>query len=385
MSEIISLRCFFVTAFLLPVSCSSNNFIGFETSSTRNDIILDRDHRIDAYLHPDGALRSLALRSTAAVVKPSSIDLSDPENVTPATLDSIGIQFNLCRDQAFFDDSYLAQCSGTLIDHDLILTSYNCLEVSGGCDEAHFVFNYYKRADNAVQRLTARDVFRCKQVEVLANSFVTHPDRVGSHNYAIVRLDRSTSPRFEPAAVRRSAQPVSIGQEIAIIGYPVGTPVKIASNGFVQRSSENRDFFTANVDSFAASSGSGYYQVGDYELAGVHFGTTSSHFDSVDGCLVARQVCPDCAESFASYVYPAIQELCEQTTSLRLCNTVSGYVFGLEADGTVYHYVGDQTANTVYLCVNGLCEPASRHGDRWEIEDCCYFWQDIRLRSQDSG
>ena len=46
----------------------------------------------------------------------------------------------------------------------------------------------------------------------------------------------------------------------------------------------------------------------------------------------------------------------------------AGPVFGIEADGTLYHLDGGQTGNFVFLCVNGDCRTATRNGNRWERE-----------------
>ena len=49
-------------------------------------------------------------------------------------------------------------------------------------------------------------------------------------------------------------------------------------------------------------------------------------------------------------------------------NSTGGFVFGIEADGTIYHLDGGQTAGFVYLCTNGNCISAQKNGNRWEAE-----------------
>jgi|GEM_PF-875918 len=44
----------------------------------------------------------------------------------------------------------------------------------------------------------------------------------------------------------------------------------------------------------------------------------------------------------------------------------AAYVFGLQSNGLAYHPVGNQTANWVYLCLNGDCRTAVKNGSRYE-------------------
>ena len=51
---------------------------------------------------------------------------------------------------------------------------------------------------------------------------------------------------------------------------------------------------------------------------------------------------------------------------LTLANASSANVFGMQADGVVYHLDGGQSASFVYLCVNGDCRTATKANGRYE-------------------
>jgi hypothetical protein len=49
-------------------------------------------------------------------------------------------------------------------------------------------------------------------------------------------------------------------------------------------------------------------------------------------------------------------------------SSAASYVFGLDADGVMYHVNGGQTGAWVYLCLNGDCRQATKNGNRYEYK-----------------
>ena len=396
----------------LSFSCDEYDWSNPQLSQSENEVVYGSDDRQDVYAHPDSTLKNLAQKSTVALMSLSAFNTSNPNNYTIRSSSTLGSSYNLCSDQRFYNDPRSAFCSGTLVDDDLIITAGHCVETQSECESTQFVFNYYKTSDNQLQTITSQDVFRCKKLEAHALG------QVGNQylDYAVIRLDRNASPRFSPAPVHTEKQPIAVGAEVAVLGFPTGIPLKIAAGGFVTRNNANdQDYFEATLDTFGGNSGSGVYRMGTYDMVGILVRGATDYIDR-GSCTIVNQIAQNStggAEDI-TYVSAAVEDYCNDGSSTRLCGdtpqpqpscsdnirnqgeedvdcggpcaacpsspnpspspspsppqTNTNFVFGLEADGTLYHYDGGQSAGFVYLCLNSNCRTAQLNNGRWETE-----------------
>jgi hypothetical protein len=132
--------------------------------------------------------------------------------------------------------------------------------------------------------ITVDDVFSCD--EIVAREYRWNQD------FAVVRLDRSATPRFTPASVHWGGlfEYGPDGGSIVMIGHPVGLPMKIADNAIVKES--HVDYFQANVDAFGGNSGSGVFNLPGEVVGILVRGVTDFDYDSDGDCYVTR-VCDE--------------------------------------------------------------------------------------------
>ncbi|AKQ67243.1 Trypsin domain protein [Myxococcus hansupus] len=282
-------------------------------------LIYGHDSREDVYRHPDAHLRARAHQSTVAIMRPGDINASDPNNVSfnGGTLKN---EANLCDTERFLNDPAASDCTGTLIDDDLVLTSGTCVVLGGDCENLRFVFNYYRDSPISYQRVTAQDVFQCAKVEVAKYGYWNGL----AYNYAIIRLDRSATPRFTPAPVLPASAALDSNAPISIVGTSEGTPFKLDTNGTIRNGNPlTLDSFMAHTNTFWGQIGSAAYEPDTNTVVGM-FTDGLADYTTNGACNVVN-LCPNTgcpnvpvAEQY-SYARPAIDEFCGVSTSRRLC------------------------------------------------------------------
>jgi hypothetical protein len=279
------------------------------------EVVYGTDDRMDVFAHPDATLRARAQQSTVALMSPSAINTSNPGAVT-FNSPTLQEDLNLCSSERFLNDPTAAFCSGTLIDDDLVLTAGHCITKARDCLNTRFVFNYYRTSDTTLQTVTTADIFSC--TSIVARQQSSTKGKV--LDYAIVRIDRSATPRFTPAPVRKGLVPLSLGQNVAVIGSGSGMPFKIDAGGTLRDPRSGIvDFFEATTDTFAGNSGSGVYETGTYNLAGILV-RGETDYRSNGTCNVVNTCSEtDCSGEDSTYVGPALDHFCSLATSGRLC------------------------------------------------------------------
>lgn len=286
-----------------------------ELSEVSTPVVYGADNRTDVFAHADATLRSRAQLATVALMRPTAINTSNPNNVTFSS-PTLQQGFNLCAGQRFLTDPTPAFCSGTLIDDDLVLTAGHCITSAANCSNTRFVFNFYRPSALTLQTVTTADVFSCQSIVVRQQAVV------GGRNldYAIVRIDRSASPRFTPAPVRTAATALSVGQNVAVIGSGSGIPFKIDSGGSVRDPrGSTLDFFVASTDTFGGNSGSGVYETASYTVAGILVRGETDYVAQGSCNIVNTCTEAGCRGEDITYTHPALDAFCAVGTSERLC------------------------------------------------------------------
>jgi V8-like Glu-specific endopeptidase len=289
---------------------------GAPTGTEQQSVVYGTDDRADVYAHPNATLRARAQQSTVALMNPSKINTSNPNNVT-FTASTLGSAYNLCSTERFRDDLTPAFCSGTLIDDDLVLTAGHCITSAAECTGTRFVFKFYKTSATSLETVTTADIFSCQSIVARQQGTVNGRNL----DYAIVRLDRPATPRFTPAPVRTAATALAVGQNVTVIGSGSGIPFKIDAGGTVRDArAATQDYFVATTDTFGGNSGSGVYEMANHTVAGILVRGENDYVAN-GGCTVVN-VCTEtgCRGEDITYVRPAIEAYCAVATSTRLCS-----------------------------------------------------------------
>ena len=295
-------------------------------------VIYGTDDRQDVYAHPDMNLRALAQGSIVALMRDTALDLTDPMNVAFTGTNTLSTSQNLCPGQRFENDPAHSDCSGTLIDDDLVLTAGHCFtapDTDAGasgpstCQNVRFVFKYYHEAAGRLATITRNDVFSC--AEIITRVERTNPDGT-LQDYAFVRLDRSAAPRFSPVRVARSNAPTAAGQSITVIGFGSGIPAKIDSGGTVTdiRASAG-DFFEVNSDTFSGNSGSGVFDTTTREMLGILVRGATDYVPTMGGSCNVANICAsvpsgtDCGGESVNRLSVPFEDFCTRRPMHRLC------------------------------------------------------------------
>ena len=251
-------RMFYLVLVLALCSCSEEKEEGFFSKESTNyglicqnddakaaskaeltiKAIYGVDNRLDWFESP-GKTKDYWAKATLAMMSASNLfPESDGYRISASTYkDRVG----LCDGQPFENQPSASFCSGFLVSQDLVVTAGHCVQDLSDCRNT--VFDYAKQEANQDSFYIPREsVYGCE--EVVAQS-------TGANDFAVIRLDRPVLDRT-PLNIRRSGG-VNRGDQVMLIGHPMGLPSKIADGGFVQSVG---DKIEASVDAFAANSGS---------------------------------------------------------------------------------------------------------------------------------
>jgi V8-like Glu-specific endopeptidase len=282
-----------------------------DIASLDQPIIYGEDDRRDVYDQPESNLREIARTSIVALIpkarlqRPATGELL--LNATP-----LGTAYHLCKGERFYEQPTAADCTGVLIDSDLIVTAGHCVQ-EAKCSDYHFVFDYFYRAPGQLEPISANDVFACRQLVAHETS-----RRNGREiDYALIQLDRPAIGRT-PLKIRRSA--ANDDEALSVLGSGSGLPIKIDSGARVitARAAE-RDYFEIEADTFEGSSGSA---IVDREgaLLGILVRGGPDYVENADGgCNVVNRApraltgtlpSGDPAHEEASYATSAVDALC---------------------------------------------------------------------------
>jgi Trypsin-like peptidase domain len=305
-----------------------------QTSIDRLDtpLIGGNDSRRDVYAHPDPWLRDIARNSVAAMIPTIGLDTTDPSNVRLVTPPySLGTRHSLCPGQRFADDPTSAHCTAFLIGPDTVMTDLHCVGATCGSGSTaySFVFNYLRDDESgALHRLTTADVFSCDSV--LAHSPATGGPT--DEDWAIVRLDRLATPRFQPIPLHRGPTTSLMHHQVAVIGSPSGIPLKIANDGIVTWDDLTGDrpkiFEVDGVDMLGGNSGSPLIDLADYTAVGLLFaGPIDPEYIPNGSCNVVNTVPDATSFIFGDFINVAIDGYCSGLTPPKpsFCN--DGIIF----------------------------------------------------------
>lgn len=282
------------------------------------EVVYGTDDRVDPFDYGDAAWAARAQEFTVALVPASQVDTSDPNDVRIGTR-TLQERLNVCEDERFASQPASADCSGTLIDTDLVLTAGHCIN---NCASSRFVFDYAMTSSGTPGVITSDDVYSCV-------AFLGYQQSSTGLDYTVVRLDRPVTGRT-PAPVRVAATALPVGTDLVVTGHPSGLPLKIADNASVRSNASNLNLFVANLDTFVGNSGSGVFDENTGELVGVLVRGAQDYVQDGD-CLRVNQ-CPDegCRGEDVVYGFHALRDACRRTEA-SFCSCGDGACSPLES------------------------------------------------------
>lgn len=174
----------------------------------------------------------------------SAIDSDAPTFYEYSAL-SLQENINACSTERFIDQPTLMTCTGFLIGEDVLVTAGHCMVNNFDCSGFNWVFDF----KNGVNKIPADNMYKCKKI--LAQEQVSLPF-LGTTDYALIQLDRPVT-TGKPLKFRTEGR-IKKGTSVAVIGHPLGLPLKIADNAKVRGVFGKT--FKANLDTYGGNSGS---------------------------------------------------------------------------------------------------------------------------------
>lgn len=161
---------------------------------------------------------------------------------------SSGLEMGLCEGTRFADQANPGDCSGFLVAPDILITAGHCVHTESDCQDKKWVFDFVADREGKVNLDISEDrIYSCKRI---IRSMATNEYGL---DFSMIQLDR--------VALGRESLEVNIADKIgkkdplAMIGSPLGLPLKIATNGSVRDDGSVTQFYTT-LDSFLGNSGS---------------------------------------------------------------------------------------------------------------------------------
>jgi alpha-tubulin suppressor-like RCC1 family protein len=325
-----------------------------ELARNSQPIIFGDDDRTELFALAPGSLSAHVAESSLALVDAAVLDTSDPANVK-LRAPTLRARFQVCSDERFAAQPSAADCSGTLIAPDLLLTAGHCVDVGSCPGSARVLAGFSMRNATELQPIVSDQVYAC--AEVVVREFTSEVD------YAIVRLDRPIAGAALPK-LKIGRVPLGQGQHLIVAGYPSGVPEKVAGGATVIDSrAASKDFFLSDLDSFPGNSGGGVFVEETGELAGVLVRGPNPGYVVAAGEACARpEHSPNGTGSLieSTYVHHAIEALCATLPDARLCAC---------GDGACKLEQGETTATCPSDC-GTRCNDGACNGS--ETGDNCY-------------
>ena len=250
------------------------------------EVIYGEDNRKDFYEIQDRHWQELGLSTTALV---DFRDLMEnPSNPNEYLLKSktYGQRFRLCEEEKFFQQPSVSFCSGFLVGPQTVVTAGHCLRNEYNCETVRFIFDYkIDSVKSEASTIDKQNVFSCSKL------IHTEVNAISGRDFAIVRLDRVVED-YPPLPLRSGGE-LRMDEELTVIGYPSGLPLKWADQGRL-RNTLNPNFLITNLDTYGGNSGSAVFNSQSRLVEGILVrGETDFVYDQASQCRRSKVCLPD--------------------------------------------------------------------------------------------
>lgn len=189
-----------------------------------------------------------------------------------------------CSGERFANQHAGGWCSGFMVGSDIIVTAGHCGETEAEIKNTAYVFGFRVDSDGGA----GTTQFNANQV-YFGKELIAH-DLSPTGDFAIVRVDRKiTAPNAAPLQVRETGT-IGLGENIGVIGYPSGLPVKIAFGDETVVMRHDDPWLIANLDTYGGNSGSAVFNKDGLVEGILVRGARDYVIDLANGCFRSYQI-----------------------------------------------------------------------------------------------
>ncbi len=205
-------------------------------------------------------------KSIAAVIPKNRVQKLENGNFKLSGLSYVD-NYKFCKDEQFVQtQSLIANCSASLVGSNKIATAAHCFDDYPGStiNDYYIVFDYvYEQGRSGDIILPKNSVYEIKGALQYIFDFPNDKD------VALLELTEKVRGR---TPLKVSKERVVINEEIYMLGFPLGLPMKYHDNGFVTSLTtglSGESSFTHNLDTFSVNSGSSIFSSKTNEIVGI--------------------------------------------------------------------------------------------------------------------
>lgn len=189
-----------------------------------------------------------------------------------------------CAGERFAKQHTGGWCSGFMVGADIIVTAGHCGETENDIQSTAYVFGF--RVDKEGGAGTTQ--FSEDQV-YFGKDLIAH-DLSEKGDFAIVRVDRPiTAQNAAPLKVRDMGK-VSINENVGVIGYPSGLPVKIAFGKKTVVIRHEDPWLISNLDTYGGNSGSPVFSKNGLVEGILVRGVRDYDIDNIKECFRSNRI-----------------------------------------------------------------------------------------------
>ncbi|MBW2257103.1 MAG: trypsin-like peptidase domain-containing protein [Deltaproteobacteria bacterium] len=188
----------------------------------------------------------------------------------------------VCEDEPFYGQPNPPWCTAFLIAPNLVATAGHCVS-SYECPDLSFLFGFQTESGVPKTSFDANDHYLCGTV------LADQQTGAGS-DWAIVQLDRDVV-GYAPFQIR-TADSVSLGDPLYVLGHPSGLPKKFTDDTVVRTNGSEEPFISLDGDTYGGNSGSPVFGLDNLVEGILVRGWTDFVWDDVDECYQSNW-CPN--------------------------------------------------------------------------------------------
>lgn len=187
---------------------------------------------------------------------------------------------NLCDGEKYASEYSYGQCSGFLVDKDIMVSAGHCfigtsIDIHQACSNFSWVFDLDKKSEF----IEEENIYKCQKI-------LTHSiNEETGEDFIIFKLDRNVKGR-SPLQIDYNYVPNKF-TDISIIGHPLGMRKMIAKDkGTIQLDFKDKLNFYYLLDTFPSNSGSPIINQNNGKVIGIHVAGDRNYLtkDETKGC-----------------------------------------------------------------------------------------------------